>query len=1224
MKRKLMSVVIALLPALVVFMVVASSSTPTQAAPAAPSAVLNVWPGYVPADGGAAAANCLAQGTPFAIRATISEPLSPTQKYVVKIRLGTQACVWNPQTGVWNNDSTAYTALPQVTADSNGVASFWLYGRSTNTGSTSLTIRARACTSPTCSTNTGVNIDSSAQTVVTMSMSTGGGWIEGHAYDINGTLLNGARVVVRNSISTIIGIYSTEDNGVTDTYPTANTGYYRVAAPIGNGYTAEVWDSTNNIIGTATTGVSVAAASTTSAVDINKLDEANLSVNKMGPAAVSASDSITYTINLSNTGFTTATTTILTDTFPSEVSFVTYTTAIPVTFTQMSPTQLVWELGDVAATTATLSIQVQGVVSSSIANGILFTNTITASTAYTETNLGNNTAKLVTLVGSPDLAVIKTGPSAGVNVGDPVTFTITYSNAGTLDASGVTLVDRLPIGFSYVSDSLGGAITSTSAITWNIGTLGADGAQNSFVLTTTAAPYAGDYQNQVAISGTPADTILRNNTATSTVTINGIDPYVTKSGPTALFGGDVVSYTVTYGNHGNQPTGVVTVTDDLPDGFTVANDTSGLNVIVNTAATRVWTTTLPAASGPFTFTLALSVPTSIAMATPVTNVVTIDSSGEGNSPTNDMASASGKVYQLTPILDVQQVANPAVSDTSPLSGTWIAVQGVVIANPGSFLSTSGVPYRYYIEDPAGGPWSGLYIYKGTLNPPTVKEGDLVRLYGFLTEYSAQGGSQQTELDISQANALQLVVSTGNPLPAPAVLTTAQLINAATAEQWESVLVEFQNAHVTNPSLGNGEWNFDDGSGATIGDDNAKGGNNTVLTYVPQLNDYYSFIRGIGWQSFGTYKLEPRYNADVNLAYPVTFVYHDVEDAIHPGEDVQLRGDFTNWDTNPITLSHDAGYTIFTTTLVFPTNTLQNYRYFVPTAGANGYTWLNNFADRFTVPPSTEDDYRLVRPDAAQLLGPASMLGEAGKATSVVSATVFITGVTDFDSNPGRAIKAEVGYGTAPDPALWTWSPLTFAAKSSGSDLYTGVFTPTSTGIYSYAVRFNANWGTGDPMADGWSFAGLDGLPLTPDKAGVLTVTAPNLSIAKSVAAPAKIDLGNVVTYTIVLTNSGDGTATNVMITDTLPAQVTFGGFVTPNGAVYAAGVITRSGDIATSTQVQIVFTATVGMARTYYGQTVSNTAQFAAGNGGSGVSTPAAFKIQDRYFIFLPLVKRSN
>ena len=154
------------------------------------------------------------------------------------------------------------------------------------------------------------------------------------------------------------------------------------------------------------------------------------------------------------------------------------------------------------------------------------------------------------------------------------------------------------------------------------------------------------------------------------------------------------------------------------------------------------------------------------------------------------------------------------------------------------------------------------------------------------------------------------------------------------------------------------------------------------------------------------------------------------------------------------------------------------------------------------------------------------------------------------------------------------------------------------------------------------YADLDGIPFSLDKAGVLTVTAPQLSITKTVAtAHSMVDLGEVVTYTFTLSNTGSGAATGVLITDVLPAAVTFGGFVQQNGAVYGSGAITWSGSLNASASATVIFTATVKNDRNLYGTNVSNTVQFTSGNDGSG-SAAASFAIVNRYFTYLPFIQR--
>ncbi|CAG0953951.1 partial Large cysteine-rich periplasmic protein OmcB, serovar C, partial [Gammaproteobacteria bacterium] len=295
--------------------------------------------------------------------------------------------------------------------------------------------------------------------------------------------------------------------------------------------------------------------------------EADLGISKDGPTTALAGENITYTLSLSNTGTYTATGTIITDTLPTEVTFITYTTALPFnTFTQTGQ-DLIWDLGDVPTTTANAIISVRVAVSPTVLNGTSFTNTVAGTTTYTETNLANNGDFATTFIGAPDLAIVKSGP-ASVNAGDTFTYTLTYSNAGTINATGVAIVDQLPAGVTFVTETTASAVVANGQITWTVGALNV-GAGGSIDVAVTA-DNAGDWVNTATISGGPVDSDLLNNTASVTTTINGVDVYVSKTGPAVAFGGELISYTITYGNSGNL-TATATLTDQLPISFTLAD-----------------------------------------------------------------------------------------------------------------------------------------------------------------------------------------------------------------------------------------------------------------------------------------------------------------------------------------------------------------------------------------------------------------------------------------------------------------------------------------------------------------------------------------------------------------------------------------------------------------------------------------------------------------------------
>ncbi len=99
---------------------------------------------------------------------------------------------------------------------------------------------------------------------------------------------------------------------------------------------------------------------------------------------------------------------------------------------------------------------------------------------------------------------------------------------------------------------------------------------------------------------------------------------------------------------------------------------------------------------------------------------------------------------------------------------------------------------------------------------------------------------------------------------------------------------------------------------------------------------------------------------------------------------------------------------------------------------------------------------------------------------------------------------------------------------------------------------------------------------------------PVLTLSKAVTPAMDAPYHGVVTYTVVLSNMGEGSDPAVTLTDTLPAGMTFAGWViSPTNTVQVGNAITWSGEIAPGAAITLTFTA----AHTGdYGDAITNTA----------------------------------
>ncbi len=171
------------------------------------------------------------------------------------------------------------------------------------------------------------------------------------------------------------------------------------------------------------------------------------------------------------------------------------------------------------------------------------------------------------------------------------------------------------------------------------------------------------------------------------------------------------------------------------------------------------------------------------------------------------------------------------TDVSPYAGQIVTTQGVVTATAAS---------KYWISTPEGGSWNGLYAYDPDHAPVM---GDYILITGLVDEYFGL-----TEIyNITDF----VILSSGNEIPEPVVITTNQL---NTGEEWESVLIQVQDVVVTQEVNGYGEWYLDDGSGQCQADD-------AIYHVEPLIGDEFASVTGIINYSYDFFELLPRFAED---------------------------------------------------------------------------------------------------------------------------------------------------------------------------------------------------------------------------------------------------------------------------------------------------------------------------------------------------------------------------
>ncbi|MBI9040706.1 PKD-like domain-containing protein, partial [Lutibacter sp.] len=179
-------------------------------------------------------------------------------------------------------------------------------------------------------------------------------------------------------------------------------------------------------------------------------------------------DMITYVITVVNNGPSNATGVSLTDILPIGINYSTHV-AYGGTLNTYDAVTGIWNIGTLNNnTSATLIVDSTVAVAGTVAQTAIVNSTTAAIGNETDpTNAGNDLDASITVT-STDLVTTKTVDNATPNEGDTIVYTVTVTNNGPSDATGISLTDLLPAGVTYVSDDAAGAYNHGSGL-WSVG-----------------------------------------------------------------------------------------------------------------------------------------------------------------------------------------------------------------------------------------------------------------------------------------------------------------------------------------------------------------------------------------------------------------------------------------------------------------------------------------------------------------------------------------------------------------------------------------------------------------------------------------------------------------------------------------------------------------------------------------------------------------------------------
>ncbi|MBO9585032.1 MAG: DUF11 domain-containing protein [Flavobacterium sp.] len=747
-----------------------------------------------------------------------------------------------------------------------------------------------------------------------------------------------------------------------------------------------------------------------------------------------------------------------------------------------------------------------------------------------------------------DLSLNKSVSPTTVSINDNVIFTISVTNSGPNNATGITVSDKLPSGYTYVSDNGGGKYDKTTGI-WNIGNLN-NGNTITLQITAkvnvaTAANYVNVAEVQTAKQfdpdSTPGNGLPEDDMSSATVTLKQADLELTKTvSPTSAAAGDQVTFTLHLLNNGPGNATGIAVKDVIPEGFTIIPGSVSNNGFYNVAnGDLTWQNLalLNAASLDLTFK------TTVNATGPYKNIAQVTASDlpdPDSTPNNDDGDQSeddednATITFIGPTADLELTKEVVAGNTSPVIGTQVSFR-LIITNKGP-NEPSGVLVRDLL--PSGYEFvnysttDGIYDYTtGIWNVATIDAGATETLiidakvlptgdYKNITEVIAcslpdpdstpnndDGDQSEDDEDsaiitpIQPAADLSLTKTVSNPTPLVGSLVTFQIITTNSGPQNTSQV--------------------------------------RVKDLLPSGYTYMNFN-----STSGTY--DP-----ITGIWSLDILENTESETLQINATVNATGDYTNIAE------------VVNSSIPDPDSTPNNG-------------------------DPTEDDYGTATTTPIQLISDLALTKTVNNPTPVVgSLVIFKILVSNNGPQDNTGIKVKdllpSGYtfngvtvttGTYDQTTgVWTIGSL----PNGNSETLQIVATVNDSGDYLNIAEViaadlpdpNSTPNNGDPTENDYSSAST-----TP------VIQSSDLSITKTVNNSTPI-IGSQVTFEIILTNNGPNDNTGIELTDLLPSGYTFAGFNNSKGTYNPLTGLWTIGNLISGNSETLEIVATVNPTGNY-------------------------------------------
>jgi uncharacterized repeat protein (TIGR01451 family) len=833
---------------------------------------------------------------------------------------------------------------------------------------------------------------------------------------------------------------------------------------------------------------------------------ADLLVSKNSPATATAGSDVSFDVSVVNIGPDNADTVTLTDNIPAGMTFVSETH--PAAFSCSTPA--VGSGGTITCTAAVLVANdtanfsfVLEIPPGTPAN-TSFTNTASVSTTTFDPNDENNNASSTTSTPgtSADVGVSKSGPPS-VPANSDVTYSITVSNFGPNPAQSVQLTDVLPGAMTFVSlnQNSGPAFVCTTpaggsggTVMCTLATLASGATANFTLVGNTANAADGTTFTNTANVASADDPNEENNSSSVDTTVSSADLSIVKSGNPTVTAGQDLAYTISITNGGPTDADNPRWSDILPPNTTFVSLLQLSGPLANcnlppagsNGTVACFFASLPPTAGA-SFTLTVHIAPITANGTVITNIADVTSDTSDPNTNNNSSSATTTVTGLPDLVVTKGATGSVIAGNNITYTVGISNNGTVAAS--TVLLSDALPANttFVSVTQNGGPTFACTTpapgANGTINCTNASFAPAAPATFTIVVKTASNASGTV------SNTATASASNGdiNPADNSATATTTLTSSADLAVTKSGPATALQNQDVTyNLSLTNNGPS--DAASVTLSDP------------IPSQATFVSFAQNSG-PLFTCSTPSPGGSGTVNcsLATMTSGATATFTLVVHTGAAVSggmintvTTGSATQ-DPTPGNNSASAGTNVLIADLqITKTASPSNV------AAGSAVTWTITATN--------------AGPDPA---------------TSVALSDVM------------PANSTFVSFNQLSGPSFSCTAPASGA--SSGTVACTaGSLAPGAVAVFSFVTNTNANAPTG-PLTNTTTIAAASPLDPTPGNnsaTATTTVALVDLAVTKTASAP-PYGAGLPVTYTIAVSNSSTVPASNVTVTDVLPAGTTY-------------------------------------------------------------------------------------